>query len=545
MSKITGDTLGKLFESAAALYPQNEAIIQGKNRISYKQYLDAVNCIANALCRMGVKKGDKVAIFMPNRPEWAYIHFAAVKIGAPVVGINTRLKTKELKYILKQSDSTTLFLVDHFIGIDYVSMLYDILPELKTSKPKELVSKKIPLLKNVIVIGDRSYNGMLNFEDVLKAGKGYSVSELKKRLEEVNPEDVYSISFTSGTTGIPKGIVVPNGQFIRSMKAVGRRLGVTPQKRLLVVGPFTHGIGNRVGMSMAASHGACMIPMQQFDPGEALGLIESENVTTFCGSPTIYSMMLNHPEFSKHSPRSITEAIIGAADVQPELVKAIREKMQIRDVINSYGMAESGVATMTQPEDPIEVVANTAGRFVHDDCELKIFDPNSGEEVPQGEQGEIRIKGWFVLKEYYKMPDETEKAFDKNGWFHTGDLGVIDDSGNLRITGRHKDMLITGGLNVYPAEVENFLITHPKIADVAVVEVPDERLGEVPMAFVQLKAGKLLSREELLKFAKDTMANYKVPKYVQFVEHFPVTSSGKIKKDDLRKKARKTLGIEQ
>ena len=539
-----GDTLGNLFENAAIRFPGNEAIVQGNERINYEKYLDKVNCMAHALHQMGVKKGEKTAILMPNCPEWAYAHFAAVKLGAPVVGINTRLKLREIEYILRQSDATTLVMADHFLNNDYVSMIYDLIPELRKSRPDELKSKYLPFLKRIIVTGgNRQYDGMLNYEDVLEAGRGYSASELKALLEEVNSDDIYGIAFTSGTTGTPKGIVTTHYQFIRSMQVVGERLGMTHRQRLLVVSPFNHGMGNRVGMSLAASYGACMLPMQEYDAGEALRLIDEEGVTTFTGSPTMYIMMMDHQDFIRRNTRSIKKGIIGGADVQPELVKALMQKMGIRDVINAYGMAETGVITMTRVEDSIEVIANTSGKFMFKDCELKILNPRSGEGVVRGEQGEVCVKGWLVMKAYYKMPEETAKALDQNGWFHTGDLGKLDIDGNLKITGRYKDMFITGGLNVYPAEVENYLMAHPKIANVAIVGVPDKRMGEVSMAFIQLKDSQNANGEEIIEFARTIMANYKAPKHVEFVEDLPVTSTGKIKKYLLRDRAIENLGL--
>lgn len=540
----SGDTLGRLFENAATRFPENEAIVQGKERINYEKYLDRVNCIAHALHQMGVKKGEKTAILMPNSPEWAYAHFAAAKLGSPVVGINTRSRLREIEDILKQSDATTLFLADHFLKNDYVSMIYELIPELRKSIPNELKSKRLPLLKRIIVTGgNRQYEGMFNYHDVLGAGRGYCSSGLKELLEEVSSDDIYGISFTSGTTGTPKGIVTSHYQFIRSMQAVGDRLEMAHQNRLLVVSPFNHGMGNKVGMSMAASYGACMLPMQEYDAGEALRIIEEEGVTTFTGSPTMYRMMMDHHDFIRRNTRSIKKGHIGGADVQPELVKAMMEKMGIRDVISSYGMAEIGVITMTRIEDTIEVIANTSGRFMYEDCEIKILNPESGEVILNGRQGEICVKGWFIMKEYYKKPKETAKALDQNGWFHTGDLGKLDIDGNLKITGRLKDMFITGGLNVYPAEVENYLMAHPKIANVAVIGVPDERMGEVSMAFIQLKESQNASGEEIIEFARTIMANYKAPKYVEFIEDLPVTPTGKIKKHLLRTKAIKNLGL--
>jgi fatty-acyl-CoA synthase len=286
--------------------------------------------------------------------------------------------------------------------------------------------------------------------------------------------------------------------------------------------------------------------MESFDPGEGLRLIDEEKASNFSGSPTMYIMMLDHTDFPKRYTTSIKSCIIGGADVSPDLVRTIQDKMGIKDVISAYGMTEnSGISTCSRPGDPIELIANTAGKLMFDDCELMIVDPDTDKEVPPGIQGEIRTRGWYVMKEYYKQPEETAKAFDENGWFHTGDLGTMDENGYIKITGRLKDMFITGGVNAYPAEVESFLMTHPKISMVAVTGVPDRRMGEVAMAFIKLKEGQTATEEEIIGFAREKMANYKAPKYVKFVDDFPMTATGKIQKFILKDTAVEELGLDK
>jgi fatty-acyl-CoA synthase len=541
------DTLGKLLDRAATQFPKNEAIVQGDKRITYETYLDKVNCMANALLKLGVKKDEKIAIWMANIPEWVYAHFAAVKLGAPVIPLNTRFRVHELEYILRKSDSTTLFVQDRFLKSDYIPMIYELLPELKKCKPNELKSEKLPLLKRVIIVGSQSYDGMLDYNKVLEMGKDYASSaELKKAQQAVKRDDVYIIPFTSGTTGFPKGVVTTHDQYIQVIEGFSERFQMTDKDRILVVSPFNNNMGNMTGMSLGACHGACILPMLQFDPGEALRLIDEEKATNFTGSPTMYIMMMDHPDFPKRNTRSITSCIIGGSDVAPDLVRAIMDKMGIKDVISAYGMTEnSGISTCSRRGDPPEVVANTAGKLMFKHCDLKILDPETGKEVPRGTQGEIGTRGWFVMKEYYKMPEETAKAFDKNGWFRTGDLGVMNDKGYIKITGRIKDMFITGGVNAYPAEIESFLYTHPKVAVVAVVGVPDRRMGEVGMAFIKLKEGQTATTEEFIAFARDKMANYKAPKYVKFVTDFPMTPTGKVQKFVLKEQAIREMGLDK
>ena len=539
------DTLGKILDEIAGKFPNQEAIVSGDQRINYETLFDRVNSMANALLKMGVKKGDKVAIWMSNIPEWVYVHFACIKIGAPVIPLNTRYRSHELEYILKQSDSTTLFMMDQFIKIDFIPMIYEVCPELKTCKPGELKCEKLPELKNVIMFGKQSYDGMLDYSDVIKSGEDYASSEeLKKAQEAVTNEDVYIIPYTSGTTGFPKGVVTTNYQYMRIMAAVSGRFQMTEQDRILVVSPFSHNMGNMTGMLLGACNGACILPMEQFDPGEGLRLVDEEKVSKFTGSPTMYIMMLDHPDFPNRDTSSIKASVIGGADVSPDLVRTIMDKMGIKDLISAYGLTENtGVSTMSQPGDPPEVIAYTSGKLIFDDCELEIIDPDTGAIVPRGTQGEICSKGFYVMTEYYKMPEETKNAYNKDGWFRTGDLGTMDENGYIKITGRLKDMFITGGVNAYPAEIESFLMTNPKISMVSVVGVPDRRMGEVAMAFIKLKEGETSSQEEMIAFAREKMANYKAPKYIKFVDDFPMTPTGKIQKFVLKDQATEELGL--
>ncbi len=542
-----GDTLGVVLEKVGARYPKQEAIVSGEQRITYETLMHRVDSMANALLKMGVKKGDKVAIWMSNIPEWVYAHFACIRIGAPDVPLSTRYKVHELEYILRQSDSTTLFMMDHFLKVDYTPMIYELCPELKECQPGDLRCERLPLLKRVVIVGEQSYPGMLDYNEVLKSGEGYASSaELKKAQEAVEPEDVYIIPFTSGTTGFPKGVVTTHYQYMRIMSAVSARFQMTEEDRILVVSPFSHNMGNMTGMLLGGCNGACILPMVSFDPGEALRLIDEEKVSKFTGSPTMYIMMLDHADFPRRDTTSIKAAVIGGADVSPDLVRTIMDKMGIKDLISAFGLTENtGVSTMSQPGDPPEVVANTAGKFIFDDCDFKVLDPETGVEVPRGTQGEFCSRGFYVMKEYYKLPEETKKAFNKDGWFRTGDLGTMDEKGYIKITGRLKDMFITGGVNAYPAEIESFLMTHPKISMVAVTGVPDRRMGEVAMAFVKLKEGETATEGEIISFARGKMANYKAPKYVKFVDDFPMTATGKIQKFALKETAVGELGLDK
>ena len=542
-----GDNLGAILDRVGAQFPQQEAIVSGEQRITFESLMHKVNALANAMLKMGVKKGDKVAIWMSNKPEWVYAHFACIKIGAALVPLNTRYKSHEVDYILRQSDATTLLMMDKFVNIDFIPLIYEVCPELKDSKPGELKSEKLPLLKRVIIFAEQKYDGMLDYYEVLKSGDDSSAKdEVGKAQKEVAPEDVYVIPFTSGTTGFPKGVVTTHYQYSRIMEAVSARFKMSEDDRILVVSPFSHNMGNMTGMLLGGCNGACILPMEMFDPGEALRLIDEEKISKFTGSPTMYIMMLDHADFPKRDTSSIKASVIGGADVSPDLIRTVTEKMGIKDLINAYGLTENtGVSTMTQPGDPPEIIANTAGRLIFPDCGLKILNPDTGKEVPRDAQGEVCSKGFYVMKEYYKQPEETKNAFNKDGWFRTGDLGTMDENGYIKITGRLKDMFITGGVNAYPAETESFLMTYPKISMVAVTGVPDRRMGEVAMAFVKLKEGETATEEDIIKFARSKMANYKAPKYVKFVDDFPMTLTGKIQKFVLKETAIKELGLDK
>ena len=540
-----GDTLGAIINRVGAEHSNNEAVVLEQKRITYDVYLERINKMADAMLKMGVKKGDKVAIWMSNIPEWLYAHFACIKIGAPVVPLNTRYRSHELEYILKQSEATTLFMMDKFLKIEFIPMIYEVCPELNDCNAGELKSDKLPMLKNVVMVGEKEYPGTFEYNKVLDSGDANS-DALKQAESAVTPEDVYIIPYTSGTTGFPKGVVTTHYQYIRIIAGFSERFQMTDKDRILVISPFNHNMGNMTGMTLGACHGACILPVLQFDPGETLRLIDEEKVTNFTGAPTMYIMMLDHPDFPNRDTSSMRSSIIGGADVSPDLVRTIMDKMGVDDLIAGYGMTENtGISTCTRRGDAPELIANTCGKLMFDDCELKIFNPDTDEEVPPDTQGELRTKGFFVMKEYYKMPEETKKAFDRNGWFHTGDLGTMDANGYIKITGRLKDMFITGGVNAYPAEIESFLMTHPKIMMVAVVGVPDRRMGEVAMAFIKLKEGQTATEEEMTAFAREKMANYKAPKYIKFIDDFPMTATGKIQKFVLRDKSIAEMGLDQ
>jgi fatty-acyl-CoA synthase len=535
-------TLADLFDQAVTKYGQEELMIFKEERITYYEMGQRVENFAKGLIKLGIKKGDKVGIWLSNGPEWLITEFAVTKIGAVMVPLSTRFMAFDLEYILKQSDSTTLIMMDFFLKNSYLQVLEEICPEVKIAKPGELKSGKLPFLRNVICLSEKTYVGMFNFQDVMKEGRDLSLNGLLiKAQSSLKSSDIINIPYTSGTTGFPKGVMTTHEQYLGEISIVRDRLTIAEKDRFLAPAPFFANFGNYFGILLPTMVGGCSIPLEVFEPEECLRLIEREKVTHFSGTPTMYLDVLNHPNFTKYNLSSLRTGITGASPASVQMINDVRSKMGIKTICNGYGMTEnSACTTMTSSTDSIEVMANTTGK-PFPGVEIKIVDPKAKRDLPRNQVGELCTRGWIVMKGYYKMPDETAKCFDEEGWFHTTDLGYIDDEGNFVITGRLKDMFISGGTNVYPAEVENFLYTFPKIKQVAVVGVPDERMGERGMAFIVLKEGQKSGEKEVVDFCKGKIANYKIPKYVKFIDGMPITGVGKVQKFKLQEIALEEL----
>lgn len=535
-------TLADLFDRVVTKYSEEEAMVFKEERVTYGEMDRRVADFAKGLLKLGLKKGDKVGIWLSNRPEWTITEFAVAKVGAVMVPLSTRFRAFDLEYILKQSDSTTLIMMDFFLKNNYVQVIQEICPELRVSAPGDLKSERLPLLKNVICLSAQKYPGMFSFDEVMKEGEGSSLDELlKRRQSSLKSTDVINIPYTSGTTGFPKGVMTTHEQYLGEILVFRDRLTISEKDRFLALPPFFANFGNYFGILLATWVGGCSVPVEFFDPEECLRLIEKEKVTHFTGTPTMYLDILNHPNFTKYDVSSLRTAMTGASPASVQMINDVRSKMGIKTICNGYGMTEnSGATTMTCGADSAEVMAKTTGK-PFPGVEIKIVDLKTKRDLSKNQIGELCTRGWIVMNGYYKMRDETARCFDEDGWFHTTDLGYIDDEGNFVITGRIKDMFISGGTNVYPAEVENFLYTFPKIQQVAVVGVPDERMGERGMAFIILKEGKTSSEKEILDFCKDKIANYKIPKYVKFVNEIPMAGVGKVQKFKLQESALEEL----
>jgi fatty-acyl-CoA synthase len=537
-------TLWQALNETVERFPEKEAIVFKDRRITFKQLRENVQSLAKAFLKQGLKKQDKIAIMMTNRPEWVYARDAAIRIGAWWVPINTRYKTLELEFILRHAEVNTLVMIDEAVNINYLELIHALCPEVKQSRPGEIHSKSLPHLKNVICLSEKEYPGMFHFYKFLESGRDYPDEKVFDIMATIKPDDVANITYTSGTTGSPKGVLTTHSQFLRAMANMAERFGTTEDDCVLLAAPLFTNIGNLTGLIQGEMYGAKMALFETFDSKEILRGIEKEKCSIFTGPPAMYTMMMEHEDFTSEKVKSMRTGIIGGAPVTPQVVEKIIDKIGMK-LFSAYGMTEnSGITTMSEVNDPPELVAHTSGRLLHKGCEMRIIDPKTGKEMPPSQPGEVVTRGWFVTQGYYKNPEETGKSIDKEGWFHTGDLGTLDEKGYLKITGRLKEMIISGGLNIDPVEVENLISQHPGVAMSQVVGIPDHRMGEVVMAFVKLKKGASCKEEEIIEFCEDKIGKYKIPKHVRLIDEFPVTAYGKIQKFKLREMAVKELGLE-
>ncbi|MBA4600738.1 AMP-binding protein [Thermoactinomyces mirandus] len=529
-------TLGDLLDQQVQLYGHKEAVIYPEKGIrwTFGKFQEEVCQAAKGLIRLGIRKGDHLSIWASNQPEWLIMQFATGKMGAVFVTVNTSYRTHDLEFVLKQSDTETLVLEEEVKGVSFVEMLYEVCPELKQCQPGKLVSEKFPKLKNVILLSDHRYRGMYCWKDLIEMGKEVSDEELKASQASLHPHDVINMQYTSGTTGFPKGVMLSHHNIINNARNIAECMKLTEKDRLCIPVPFFHCFGSILGTLACFSVGASIVPLEVFDAGKVLDLVEQEKCTGLHGVPTMFISELNHPSFRGKKFPHLRTGIMAGSNCPAEIMRQVTEDMGIRELTIAYGQTESSpVITQTRTDDSFEIRINTVGR-PHPHVEVKIVDPATGKALPDGEQGELCTRGYHVMKGYYKMPDATREVIDEEGWLHTGDLAVRNEDGTYKITGRLKDMIIRGGENIYPREIEEFLYKHPKILDSQIVGVPDEKYGEIAVAFVRKKAGVECGKEEIVQFCKGKIANYKIPSQVIFVEEYPVTANGKIQKYKLR-----------
>ncbi|WKA48863.1 AMP-binding protein [Geobacillus zalihae] len=538
-------TVGKLLEERARQYADREAVVYADRglRLTYRQFNDYCRLVARGLIRLGIKKGEHVAIWATNVPEWIACQFATGKMGAVLVTVNTNYRAAELEYLLRQSDSTTLFLIEQYRDSSYIDILYEIVPELRTSAPGQLQSKRLPKLKNVIFLGDKRHPGMFTWNDILAMAHDVSEEELDERMESLDPHDVINMQYTSGTTGFPKGVMLTHYNIVNNAHQVAQCMGLGEGDRLCIPVPFFHCFGCVMSTLACVTVGATMVPVVEFHPKRVLETVEAERCTALHGVPTMFIAELNDPDFAKYDLSSLRTGIMAGSPCPVEVMKAVIEKMGMKDITIAYGQTEaSPVITQTRTDDPLELRVETVGRALPG-VEVKIVEPGTNKEVPRGVQGELCTRGYHVMKGYYNNPEATNEAIDQDGWLHTGDLATMDENGYCRITGRLKDMIIRGGENIYPREIEEFLYKHPKILDVQVVGVPDEVYGEEVMAWIILKDGETATAEEIREFCRGNISRHKIPRYIEFTDSYPMTASGKIQKFKLREMAKQRLGL--
>ena len=546
MSDLITHTIGSLLDDIACRFPDNDALVYPERglRYSYAQFNEVCSRVAKGLLKLGVKKGDHLSIWAYNVPEWVILQFATARIGAVLVTINTAYKSAELEYVLQQSDSTTLFMVRSFKDTDYVKTLTDVIPALAASEPGNLQHGKLPFLKNVVFIGQDTPAGMMNFEQIITLGAEVPDAELAAVEATLDCHETINMQYTSGTTGFPKGVMLTHANIINNGFNIGECMKFTEKDRLCIPVPFFHCFGCVLAVLACVTHGSTMVPVEIFDPLKVLQTIEAEKCTAVHGVPTMFIAELEHPDFRKFDLSSLRTGIMAGSPCPIEVMKRVIRDMHASEITIAYGQTESSpVITQTRTDDPIELRVATVGRALPD-VEVKIVDIETNATLPPGKQGELCTRGYLVMKGYYKMPEETARAIDSEGWLHTGDLAIMDENGYCKITGRIKQMIIRGGENIYPREIEEFLYTHPKVSDVQVYGVPDKKYGEQVMAAIIVKQGMTMTEEEVWEFCKDRIANYKIPKYVKFVEGYPMTASGKIQKFKLREMAIKELHLE-
>jgi fatty-acyl-CoA synthase len=542
-------TLGDILEKWAFETPDKEFIVYPDRdlRFTYKQFNDRVDAMAKGLLYIGVRPGDKVGIWAKNVPDWTTVMFATAKIGAVLVTINTNYKLSELEYLLKDADINTLFLIDGFRDSDYVEMIFKLVPELKNQPRGEIKSSLFPELKNVVFIGQQKHRGMFNTNELILLGNHVDDLDLETIKESLNCHDVINMQYTSGTTGFPKGVMLSHHNIINNGYATGQCQKFTSNERLLVCVPMFHCFGSVLGLSAIITHGATMVFTEDFDPVMVLASVQKEKCTALHGVPTMFIAELNHPMFDMFDLSSLRTGIMAGAPCPIETMKQVMTKMNMKDVIIVYGQTESSPGmTATRTHNSPEVRSTTVG-FEYPNVEVKIVNPETGEECGIEEQGEICCRGYNVMKGYYKNEEATKKAIDSEGWLHSGDLAVKTKDGFYRITGRIKDMIIRGGENIYPREIENFLYNMPQIETVEVAGIPSPKYGEEVAAFIKVKEGQSLSEEDIFDFCRGQIARFKTPKYVFFVDEFPMTASGKIQKfklSELGTKICKDKGIE-
>ncbi|MBO4798780.1 MAG: AMP-binding protein, partial [Candidatus Methanomethylophilaceae archaeon] len=536
-SATSDERLGDLLDKCIREHPDNDAIVyvDRELRLSWKEWGAEVDLVAKGLIAMGVKKGDKIAIWATNVPDWVTLMFAAARIGAILLTINTNYRRAELDYVLRQSDMNYLFIIDGVRDVDYVQTVYDLVPELKVQPREFFRSEAYPYLRKVVFLGPQKHRGMYSMNEVNSLACNVTDSEYTERKNSVSVHDVTMMQYTSGTTGFPKGVMLTHYNIANDGYWIGANMNYGPEDRLCINVPLFHCFGCVLGVMASINHCVTMVFCEVFDPVKVMTSIETERCTSVYGVPTMFISMLNHKLFSKFDFSSLRTGIMAGSPCPVKSMEEVVEKMNMREITIVYGLTESspGMTQSTYDEPSLEKKCTSVGKRLQG-IDTVILDPDTYEPCPDGVIGEFCCKGYNVMKGYYKMPEETAKIIDKNGYLHSGDLGYRDSDGYFYVTGRIKDMIIRGGENVYPKEVEDFLYKCPGVRDVQVVGVPSKKYGEQVAAFVIRDENSDLTDQDIFDYCKGQIAWYKSPKFVEFVDEFPMNAAGKIKKFVLR-----------
>ncbi len=544
---VEGLTVGGLLDLVADRRPGEDALVYPDRglRYNYRKFKEVVEGCARALMALGLEKGGHVAVWGQNVPEWVILQFATGKVGAVLVTVNPAYRASELKYVLDQSDSAALFLTGGVKGADFVEILGQAVPELAGAAGGELSVAELPHLRHVVLMGEGSRGGfpIAGFDEFLARAAEVSPEELKEKQNSLDSDEVINMQYTSGTTGFPKGVQLTHANIVKNAFYIGECMELGPEDRVCIPVPFFHCFGCVLGTLNTVTHEGTMVPVESFDAEEVLRAVHEERCTAVLGVPTMFIAELEHPDFEDYDTSSLRTGIMAGSPCPMEVMKQVVEVMGASEITIAYGQTESSpVITQTRTKDPLELRVSTVG-WALPETEVRIVGVDRGEDCGPGEQGELLTRGYLVMRGYYKMEDKTAEVIDDDGWLHTGDLAVMDENGYVRITGRAKDMIIRGGENVYPREVEEFLYTHPEISDVQVYGVPDEKYGEGVAAAVRKHPDSELSSEDVREYCRGEIAHYKIPAYVDFVEDYPMTASGKIQKYKLREAAVERHGL--
>ena len=542
---LIGETIGRYFDSACARYGAHEAlVVRHQNvRLSYAELKLKVDALACSLIRLGLKPGERIGIWSQNNLEWALTQFATAKAGLVLVNINPAYRRAELEYALNKVGCRALILSPAFKSSDYLEMLSDLAPELATCKPGALRSERLPALEMVIRMGEAQSHGMFNFDTLLSAPSLPQLQALEALGDTLQFDDPINIQFTSGTTGNPKGATLSHHNILNNGFFVGEAIGLSEADRLCIPVPLYHCFGMVMGNLGCLTHGATMVyPSEAFEPLAALETLAEERCTAMYGVPTMFIAVLDHPRFGEFDLTTLRTGIMAGSPCPTEVMKRVVDKMHMGEVTIAYGMTEtSPVSFQSGRDDPLDRRVSTVGR-IQPHCEVKIIDTD-GRIVPRGTPGELCTRGYSVMLGYWGDEAKTREAIDAAGWMHTGDIATIDEAGYCNIVGRIKDMVIRGGENIYPREIEEFLYRHPKIVDVQVVGVPDEKYGEALCAWIILREGESLTEDEVRAFCQGQIAHYKIPAYIRFTDSFPMTVTGKIQKFQIRERMKQELGL--